>query len=133
MDNRHIELSRYRMDKAEDCIVTAESNVLIGEYDSAANRSYYAMFHCVRAVLALDEVDFKKHLQVIGYFRREYIKTEIFDSSFSDYLGNAFEVRGKSDYEDFYVISKKEVEQQIANAKEFYKAVRMYLADRIGI
>ena len=130
MDNRHIELSKYRLDEAKNCINTAESNISIGDYKSAANRSYYAMFHCVRAVLALDEVDFKKHMQVIGYFRKEYIKSGVMKTVFSDYLGNAFEVRGKSDYEDFYMISKKDVEQQVNNAKEFYEAVELYLADK---
>ena len=89
------------------------------------------MFHCIRAILALDGIDYKKHSAVIGHFQREYVKLGIFDSIYSDFLKKAFEVRGKSDYEDFYVISKKDVEEQIANAKKFYETVSRYLEKRI--
>ena len=75
-------------------------------------------------------IGWMKQKQVIGYFRKEYIKSGVMKTVFSDYLGNAFEVRGKSDYEDFYMISKKDVEQQVNNAKEFYEAVELYLADK---
>lgn len=34
---------------------------------------------------------------------------------------------GRSDYEDFYVISKEATEQQIINAQEFIAAVEQYL------
>ena len=43
----------------------------------AANRSYYAIFHAMRAVLALDGIDMKRHSGVMSEFRRLYIKTGI--------------------------------------------------------
>ena len=52
MDERRIDLARYRLDKASKCIGTAKENVILNDYESAANRSYYAMFHTVRAILA---------------------------------------------------------------------------------
>ena len=113
MDERPIDLARYRLDKASKCIETAKDNVISNDYESAANRSYYAMFHAVRAILALEGIDFKSHMQVIGYFRKQYIKSGVFGTEYSDYLGDAFNIRGKSDYEDYYVISKKDVGQQI--------------------
>lgn len=94
---------------------------------AAANRSYYAMFHCIRALLVADGVDYKKHSMVIGHFRREYVKTGIFDTKFSEYIDSAFDIRTRSDYDDFYLISKSKVEQQIKNAKEFYDKVKHYL------
>ena len=45
--------------------------------------------------------------------------------------GEAFSIRGKSDYEDYYVISKKEVLQQIENAEKFYEEVYDYIKSRI--
>ena len=133
MDERHIDLARYRLDKALKCIGTAKDNVAANDYESAANRSYYAMFHSVRAILALEGIDFKSHMQVIGYFRKQYIKGGVFGIEFSDYLGDAFNIRGKSDYEDYYVISKNDVEQQIKNAELFYEAVSGYLKGKIDM
>ena len=46
---------------------------------------------------------------------------------FSDFIGDAFDIRINSDYEDFYVISKEKVKQQTENAKKFLTAVEGYI------
>ena len=49
-----IEISKVRFDHAKECLRDAKL-LLAGEsYRSAANRAYYAIFHAMRAVLALD-------------------------------------------------------------------------------
>lgn len=131
MDNTREMLCRYRFGEAKQCIITAKSNVTMGDYKAAANRSYYAFFHLIRSILALDEIDFKKHSAVIAYFRKEYIKSSLFERKYSDMIGNAFDIRGDSDNEDFFVISKNEVEEQIKNAEDFCDAVENYLKGRI--
>ena len=67
MDNRN-DLVRYRMEHAQQCLRTAIMAKDMGDYRSAANRSYYAIFHSIRAVLALEGVDFKKHSGVFHIF-----------------------------------------------------------------
>ena len=61
-------LAAYRLSKAEDCYLAAKHLYENGLLTDSANRSYYAIFHAVRSVLALDGVDFKKHSGVISYF-----------------------------------------------------------------
>lgn len=97
------------------------------DYSSAANRSYYAIFHAMRAVLALDELDEHKHSHLISEFRRRYLKTEILDRSLSETISNLFEVRNSSDYNDGYVIARADVVTQIAKATEFIRAIEVYL------
>lgn len=80
--------------------------------------------------MALDEQDFSKHSGVSAYFRKEYIKTGIFDVEFSDIIKEAFDVRSNSDYDDYFIISKEEVEQQIVNAEMFYETIKSYLESR---
>ncbi|MBR3273062.1 MAG: HEPN domain-containing protein [Clostridia bacterium] len=94
-------LSTARLDLAFDCLNTAKVNRDIGDYRAAANRSYYAIFHAMRAVLALDEVDMSKHSGIMAEFRRRYLKTEILDRKLSATITQAFEVRNASDYDDF--------------------------------
>ena len=72
-DNPHAALAFYRLEKAEDCYLAAQKLLESGLLRDSANRSYYAIFHAVRAVLALDQVDFKKHSAVISYFQQYYI------------------------------------------------------------
>jgi len=81
----------------------------------------------MRAVLALEKVDSKKHSGIISAFRQRYIKTEIFPMSFSDIIKDAFEVRIDSDYLDFYVVSRDAVTAQIDNARVFLTAVENYI------
>jgi uncharacterized protein (UPF0332 family) len=70
------------------------------QYRAANNRAYYCIFHSMRAVLALENKDFKQHSAVIGYFRQNYIKTEVFSKELSDFIKNAAYIRNQSDYDD---------------------------------
>lgn len=127
MHNKNQELSKYRLTQATDDLEGAEKNLDIGEFKIANNRAYFSIFHAMRALLALDGVDFKKHSGVISYFREHYIKTNIFDVEYSKIITKASLVRNKSDYEDFYIATKEEATMQIADAKEFLKAVQIYM------
>lgn len=42
-----------------------------------------------------------------------------------------FFIRSDSDYNDYFVISKKEVEEQILNAQYFYDKVKEYVVGKI--
>lgn len=77
MDEQDKVLSAYRLSKAKQCLKSAEVILHIGDdYNLVINRSYYAVFHGMRSVLALEGKDFEKHSAVISYFRKEYIKTK---------------------------------------------------------
>jgi len=47
----------------------------------------------------------------------------------SDILSDLFQIRGESDYDDFYVLNKNDVEIQIKNAEYFLEQIKVYLAD----
>ena len=67
-DTAHADLSRYRLEQAQEMVHAASVLHAAGEYKSGNNRAYYAMFHAVRALLALEGVDYKKHSAVINHF-----------------------------------------------------------------
>ena len=98
--------------------------------NSAANRSYYAVFHAMRVVLAFDEIDMKRHSGVISEFRRRYIKTGIFETRMSEIISVLFDVRTDSDYDDFFVISKADTAAQIENAAYFVDRIAVYLKSK---
>ena len=122
-----IALSKYRLEQAEQCMKTAELILEYGDFKGAANRSYYAIYHSIRSVIALDGKEFVKHSGNNTYFRSEYIKTGIFDVEMSDIITSAFTVRNASDYDDFFIIAKEDAILQVKQAKQFYTAVRDYL------
>lgn len=127
------DLSLYRLSKAKQYLEDAKKTLAMEMYDTAANRSYYAIFHAARAVLALDGLDFKKHSGVISNFQMRYIKTGIFDKQLSNIIKSAFSLRTESDYEDFYVISKADVESQVREAEIFFQTVSEYIHSEIKL
>ena len=120
-------LSNVRYDHALECLDAAKSLLENGNYKSAANRSYYAIFHAMRAVLAFDEIDMKHHSGIISEFRKRYIKTGVFETRLSQIISVLFDTRTESDYDDFFVISKAEVVEQTENATYFLQAIKAHL------
>lgn len=127
-----VDLSLYRLSKSEQYLRDAKKTLELGMYDTSANRSYYAIFHAARAVLALDGLDFKKHSGVISNFQMRYIKTGVFDKQLSNIIKSAFSLRTESDYEDFYIVAKADVENQAEEAELFYRVVSQYIHDVIN-
>lgn len=96
-------------------------------YSSAVNRAYYAIFHALRAVTALDGFDSGKHSGVIAYFNRNYVKNGIFNKRISKNIDMSFRLREKTDYQDFVMISRDMAEEQINKAKEVLLEVKPYV------
>ena len=123
-------LSAVRMEHVQECLASAEQLLRSGDYKGAANRSYYAVFHAMRAVLAFDGIDMKRHSGIISEFRRLYIKTGILPDELLVIISEAFDVRTDCDYDDFYVISKQEVAAQAEKAESFLSVIQEYLNSR---
>lgn len=123
MDN----LLQYRLDTAKEKLESAKILLDAEKYRDSIGRSYYAIFTAVRAVLAYDKIDFSKHSGVISYFQKEYIKTGKFDIKYSRYLQSAFQIRNSCDYDDFFIVSKQDAEEQYNKAAEFYNEIQTYL------
>lgn len=121
------QLSAVRYDHACECLSAAKNLSEAGNNKSAANRAYYSIFHAMRAVLAYDEIDMKKHSGLIAEFRRLYIKTGVFDNRMSRIISELFDIRTESDYDDFFIISKAEVVVQIENAEYFLENIKIFL------
>ena len=106
MDNRKQDLSSYRLSQAEDSIKVAQMSYDNALFKDSINRSYYAAFYAIKAVLALEEIDFKRHKDAIGYFNKTYVATEKFSKELGRRIGMLKQLREKSDYDDFYIAGK---------------------------
>ena len=99
-------------------------------YLSANNRAYYAIFHSIRAVLALEPIDFKKHKDVVAYFNKNYVNPEIFPRTLGKRIMQAKRIREDSDYDDEYVANKEATENQIETAEELINLVEKYIENK---
>ena len=127
MDKRQ-DLCNYRIDQAKETINVAKLCFENGHYKDAINRAYYAAFYAVKAVLALDNIDFKRHKDVVATFNRDYIASGMYEKEIGRLLSRLQKKRENSDYDDFYIASKEEVEDQI----KFAEQIVMSITNKIG-
>lgn len=121
------DLIHYRLSSASEKLTSAKVLLDAGLFKDSVGRSYYAIFAAIRAVLAIRQVDFSKHAGVIAYFQKEFIKTNIFDKKYSKYLQQAFQIRNSCDYDDFFIVSKQDAEEQYERAKEILVVIEEYI------
>lgn len=133
MQNSSKDLCLYRVQTAIETLETAKMCIEAKHYKDAVNRSYYAAFHAVRAVLAMEKIDFKRHKDVIAYFNKTYVATEIFEKPIGRRLAQLQLKREKCDYDDFYVVSKEEAETQYQNSVDILSVVKKYLLEEYKI
>lgn len=121
------ELAAYRLERAEEMLKAAEDNLNMEQYRTSLNRSYYAMFHAMRAANILEGYDSSKHSGVIAFFTMTFLKTERMDRNLSKIIKEASYLREKSDYDDFYIAMKADVVKQLSEARKFVNAIQTFI------
>ena len=127
------DLSKYRFERAEEDLYISKILFEGNNLRASANRSYYAIFHALRAVHALDGFDSSKHSGIMGTFNERYIKAGVFPKDMSRDISLAYRIREKSDYEDFFIISKEDAKEQIERAEHILNLVGEYLSNKWSI
>ncbi|MBC8389754.1 MAG: HEPN domain-containing protein [Actinobacteria bacterium] len=126
------DLILYRLEKSKQDFESAKILIKKGKYAQSLNRSYYAIFHSTRALLAMDKFDSRKHSGVISFFVKNYIATGIFKKEYSKIILRAEKFRNRSDYMDFYIVTKKDTERQLKDAKIFIGMLEKYILKKLN-
>ena len=125
-----IDLSEYRLNQAKENLEEAEILFKLNKFKGASNRAYYSIFHAIKAILAVEQIDFKKHSSVIAYFNKEYVNKGIFSKEIGKDITNIRLYREKSDYVDFYIITKEDCKVQISKAQIIIQEIEKYLQNK---
>nr|WP_294530843.1 HEPN domain-containing protein [uncultured Blautia sp.] len=91
------------------------------------NRCYYVAFYAVKAVLAIEGVDFKRHKDAIAYFNKTYVASGKFSREIGKLLGRLKTIREDSDYSEFFLVSIEDTKKQYDAARTIQDAVKKYL------
>ena len=75
MEGSVIELSKYRFETGIENLEDARLMYEKGRYKNSLNRAYYAIFHAIRAVNALDGFDSSKHSGVTAHFNHIFLNS----------------------------------------------------------
>ncbi len=125
------DLAQYRIETAKSDLKSAVILLEAGEYKGANNRAYYAVYHAISAVHALDGKAYKRHKDTLANFNKDYVKTEIFPKTYGRRIARVEEIRHASDYDDFYIATREKAEEQIVTARELIKLIENYCLGRI--
>ena len=120
----------YRIETSKSDIKAAEILLSAREFRGANNRAYYGIYHAVSAIHALDGNAYKRHKDALANFNKNYVKTEIFPRKLGKRIVESEEIRHASDYDDFYIATREEAEEQIQTAKELVRLVEEYVRQR---
>ena len=126
------DLVSYRIETAKSDLKSAKILLNAGEYKDANNRAYYGIYHAISAIHALDGNAYKRHKDALANFNKNYIKTEIFPRILGRKIAEAEEIRHASDYDDFYIATREEVEEQIDTAVELVEKIEEYVLKEMG-
>jgi uncharacterized protein (UPF0332 family) len=125
------DLVLYRLASAKEDLKAAKALFDVASYKAANNRAYYAIFHAINAVHALNGKGYKRHKDAIANFNKEYVKTEIFPRTMGKKIAGVEEIRHASDYDDFYIATEQETMVQITTAEEFIKLSEKYCMEQL--
>lgn len=130
LDNAIKEVSDLQFKRAIKMLNIVPDLIELGDYNTAINRAYYSVFHSMKAVEVFDKFDSKKHSGIISFFRKNYIKTGIFDSDLSDIIKTLQAQREDSDYNIIAEFNIDDAKEAYEKAKLFVSIIEKYLNEK---
>ena len=123
------DLAKVRYERAEELLKDAESLLQNDSWMSANNRAFYAAEKAVKAALAVKGKDAETHNGVLKTFNMELVRDPGNSFGHEDLIlfQSMERIRAASDYDDFYVTSRAECEEQVGNARTLIERVSAYL------
>lgn len=74
--------------------------------------------------------DSSKHSGVIAHFNQAHVANGDFTKEASKIVQNAFRIRTRSDYDDFFEASEDEAAEEMTKAASFVRAVEEFLTEK---
>lgn len=121
-------LIQYRLGQAHTALQDARlMQSSGGSTMSIANRSYYAMFYAVLALLQTTGQVPSKHAGAISLFDREFVLKGVFPKELSRSLHLAFDARQRADYQEFHPVSADDAAGLLSAAECFVATLVLFL------
>ena len=117
-------LIEYRLEQADESLQAAAVLLQKELVRPSVNRSYYAMFYAVLALLAVEKKETSKHSGVISLFDKEFVKSGVIAKDFSRWLHDAFDMRQQSDYAAEPSIFYQDASALFRHATDFVKEIK---------
>jgi uncharacterized protein (UPF0332 family) len=114
--------------KADLALAAAKRDLAAGDFDGAANRLYYAMFHAARAaLLSIGQPAHGRHRTIIAQFGRHFCRNGPLPAELGRAMNEAQELRIEGDY-NMTTPDGAAVGSYIATAEQLLAAVKVIVS-----
>jgi uncharacterized protein (UPF0332 family) len=121
------DLIKYRLAQARETIEVVDLLIKNDKLSSAVNRIYYGMFYSLLALALQFNFETSKHQQLIGWFNKDFIRTELIAKEYGRILRDAYENRTSGDYDSFVVFNHSEVLLLFSDMKYFIEQIEIFI------
>jgi len=115
------------LNEARQAIADAEFNLNGKRFHVVSNRAYYAVFHCIQALLQNEGVFVKTHHGAQQKFHQLFIKTGKFTLETGEILAYLSELRNLGDYDYGTTIQPIQAKQAVEKAVIFLEKTIKYI------
>ncbi|MCK4920040.1 MAG: HEPN domain-containing protein [Bacteroidales bacterium] len=117
------EMIAYRIKRAKETL--NEIQILIDHslWTTAINRTYYACYYAVSALLLKNDIKSQTHSGTRQMFGLHFIKENKISKEIGNFFSDIFDMRHSGDYDDFVEFSEEDVLDVFKSAKELISAI----------
>ncbi len=113
------QLIKYRLEQAKSMIDVVDLLIANNKLPTAVNRIYYGIFYSLLALALKYEYETSKHLQLIGWFNKNFVNTKRINIEYGRILREAYDNRRSGDYDAYVEFNKSEVEKLFSDMQKF--------------
>ena len=129
--DRSSEHARLQLESAEKALSAAQYLLEGNQFEAAANRAYYAMFHAAQGALATTDAGMpRSHRGTEMLFGDHFIRTGRIEERFVKMLRQSSDLRMDSDYDVYAPIDDQQVSEMVQNAEAFVVEMKRLLEEQ---
>lgn len=125
------QLALYWLDKADESLNSAKSELEAGRLTFAVNRLYYAMFYAVSALFVSSNQHYGKHSAVRAALHRDFIKPGLIDKQVGRLYDKLFNARQQGDYVPLVEFDKDIVVEQAVDVGQLLSQLRQIVTQSL--
>lgn len=130
-DDERKALVSYRIQRSHE--TWAETKKIIEDklWYAAANRMYYSCFYMTCALLICHGLSASTHGGVIRMLGLHFVVTGKISSELNRFYAQLFEMRQKSDYDDYIQITSVDVLPMVSQAEQYMETLEKIIKDTL--
>lgn len=128
LDQKSIDsLANYRIERAKETLLEAETLIKNDFFNAAINRLYYACYYAVIALLVKNRIPAQTHTGVKQMLGLHFILTKKLSSKYGRFYNQLFNDRITGDYDDFVKFDNETLGKLLPESQEFISAIEKLL------